>query len=290
MQQQLMQEMLSNFESESPPEEAGEIMAWISVHEDVDGPKLRKLAKRIGTDKATALGILVFLWFWGLRNADETGLILDADREDIENDLMSVTNLDICFVVDKLFDGGWLEEKDGKIYIHDWDHWQEQWYKMLRAREYNTKKKREARAAIKQAEKDAAEREDAEPTDPPPDEVLDLPPTPPSRPKAPEEPKYTVEFEQFWEVYPRKVDKGMAYKKYQARRKDGFSDEQLIAAAANYAAQCRKLKTEKQYIKHPKTFLSDTLPFMDFLSKQSIMVSATVTSENPYAEWGERNG
>ena len=49
--QQLMQEMLSNFEGESPPEEAGEIMAWISVHEDVDGPKLRKLAKRLGTDR-----------------------------------------------------------------------------------------------------------------------------------------------------------------------------------------------------------------------------------------------
>lgn len=288
MQRKLTQEMLSNFEGESPPEEAGEIMAWISVHEDVDGPKLRKLAKRLGADKATALGILVFLWFWGLRNADETGRILDADREDIESDLMSVTNLDICYVVDKLFDGSWLEERDGEIYIHDWDHWQEQWYKMLRAREYNTKKKREARAAIKQAEKDASEREGEELDDQIPDETHDIPPKPPSPPTVPEEPKYTVEFEQFWKVYPRKVDKGMAYKKYQARRKDGFSDEQLIAAAANYAAQCRKQKTEKQFIKHPKTFLSDTMPFMDFLPKQTIMVSAKVTSENPYEEWGER--
>ena len=289
MQQRLMQQMLSNYEGESPPDEAGEIMAWISVHEDVDGPKLRKLAKGLGTDKATALGILVFLWFWGLRNADETGLILDADREDIESDLMSVTHLNICFVVDKLFEGGWLEERDGKIYIHDWDHWQEQWYKMLRAREYNTKKKREARAAIKQAEMGAGEPNDSEVGDPP-DEEGGLPPGPPP-PKVPEEPKYTVEFEQFWKIYPRKIDKGMAYKKYQARRKDGFSDEQLIAAATNYAAQCRKQKTEKQYIKHPKTFLSDTMPFLDFLPKQqSIMVSATVTNENPYAEWGERNG
>lgn len=290
MLQKLMQEMLSNFEGESPPEEAGEIMAWISVHEDVDGPKLRKLAKRLGTDKATALGILVFLWFWGLRNADETGLILDADREDIESDLMSVTKLNICFVVDKLFEGGWLEERDGKIYIHDWDHWQEQWYKLLRAREYNTNKKREARAAIKQAEKNAAKREDAEQGDSSPDDTPEDPPEPPSPPKVPEEPKYSVEFEQFWKVYPRKVDKGMAYKKYQTRRKDGFSDEQLIAAAANYAAQCKKLKTEKQYIKHPKTFLSDTMPFMDFLPKQSIVVTATVANENPYAEWGERDG
>lgn len=289
MQQRLMQQMLSNFEGDDPSVEAGENMAWISVHEDVDGPKLRKLAKRLGTDKATALGILVFLWFWGLRNADETGRILDADREDIEMDLMSVTNLNICYVVDKLFDGGWLEERDGDIYIHDWDHWQEQWYKMLRTREYNTKKKREARAAIKQAGQEAVEQGDPAPETPPPDEPPKTPPDPP-QPKVPEEQKYTVEFEQFWKVYPRKVDKGMAYKKYQARRKDGFSDDQLIAAATNYAARCKSERTETKFIKHPKTFLSDSMPFMDFLPKQTVMVSARVTNGNPYEEWGDGHG
>lgn len=38
---------------------------------------------------------------------------------------------------------------------------------------------------------------------------------------------YTTDFEELWEVYPRKVDKGQAYKKYKARLEDGFSHEQL---------------------------------------------------------------
>lgn len=59
-------------------------MAWISVHESVDGPKLRNLYKQLGCSKFEALGILNFLWIWGLTNAEKDGLILYADKEDIE--------------------------------------------------------------------------------------------------------------------------------------------------------------------------------------------------------------
>ena len=38
---------------------------------------------------------------------------------------------------------------------------------------------------------------------------------------------YTTDFEELWEAYPRKVDKGQAYKKYKARLEDGFSHEQF---------------------------------------------------------------
>lgn len=81
----------------------------------------------------------------------------------------------------------------------------------------------------------------------------------------------------------------MAYKKYLARRKDGYSDAELMIAAKNYAAQCKKFRTEKQYIKHPKTFLSDALPFLEFIPKNPVTVAVTVQSDNPYAEWGEQN-
>lgn len=39
---------------------------------------------------------------------------------------------------------------------------------------------------------------------------------------------YTTDFEELWEAYPRKVDKGQAYKKYKARLEDGFSHEQFL--------------------------------------------------------------
>ena len=56
-------------------------MAWVSVHQEVDGAKLRRLYKTIGCSKFEALGILNFLWFWGMKNADENGLVADADLD-----------------------------------------------------------------------------------------------------------------------------------------------------------------------------------------------------------------
>lgn len=55
-------------------------MAWISVHESIDGPKLRNLYKQLGCSKFEATGILNFLWFWGLTNAERDGLILYAEK------------------------------------------------------------------------------------------------------------------------------------------------------------------------------------------------------------------
>lgn len=78
---------------------------------------------------------------------------------------------------------------------------------------------------------------------------------------------YSATFEDFWKAYPRKADKAQAYKKYNARIKDGFSPEELLKAAENYAAQCRRERTEEKYIKHGKTFLGESTPFLDFLPK-----------------------
>lgn len=67
-----------------------ESMAWISVHESLNGSKLRRLFKALGCSKFEATGILVFLWFWGLNNADSTGRIQYADVEDIRRELIIV--------------------------------------------------------------------------------------------------------------------------------------------------------------------------------------------------------
>ncbi len=80
--------------------------------------------------------------------------------------------------------------------------------------------------------------------------------------------QYETHFEVFWSAYPRKDDKGQAYKKYQARLNDGFSEEELLQAAKAYAEQCKRDKTAPRYIKQGKTFLGDATPFRDFLPKQ----------------------
>ena len=101
---------------------------------------------------------------------------------------------------------------------------------------------------------------------------------------------YSTEFECFWEVYPRKSDKGEAYKKYLTRLKDGWSPEQLLTAAKKYRAQIITNKTDQRYIKLCKTFLSDTTPFTDYLTRIERQGTKKDT-ENPYEEWeGSANG
>ena len=76
---------------------------------------------------------------------------------------------------------------------------------------------------------------------------------------------------------------GNAYKKYQARLNDGYSDAELLTAATNYANQCQRDKTETKFIKHPKTFLSDTMPFTDFLDNRTQEPAKTFRKgENPF--------
>ena len=46
------------------------------------------------------------------------------------------------------------------------------------------------------------------------------------------------------------------------------------------------MKTEKQYIKHPKTFLSESLPFLDFIPKKTQPeVVETASGENPFLRY-----
>lgn len=78
--------------------------------------------------------------------------------------------------------------------------------------------------------------------------------------------EYTEDFLEFWNEYPRKVDKGAAFKQWKARLKEGVSPNDLILAARNYAAMCKQLNTEERYIKHAKTFLGVSRSFEEYLT------------------------
>lgn len=95
---------------------------------------------------------------------------------------------------------------------------------------------------------------------------------------------YTTNFEEFWSVYPRKADKAQAYKKYKARLEDGFSHEQMLMAAKNYADQCKRDRTEDKFIKHGKTFLGESTPFLDYLPKNAptAYTDSANDNENPF--------
>ena len=81
---------------------------------------------------------------------------------------------------------------------------------------------------------------------------------------------YSTRFEEFWSAYKKKRDKKRAYDCYNARLKDGFSEEELLTACHNYMNECEKEDREERYIKDAKTFLSINTPFVDYLPKEPV--------------------
>ena len=184
-------------------------LAWISVHDHVVGGKLRELAKDIGCSQKEALGIIVSLWLWGLNNADRTGKLRSCDRNDLAEEVFSKgisAGLNRNSIVDSLIEQKWVDEEGGDLYIHDWDTWQEQWYKFLKTKEYDAARKREERARKKaEAQKQITEQEGTSmyvpsdsptnsstdsPTNSPVDSPMDNPPNKQKKTKKVEKKQY----------------------------------------------------------------------------------------------------
>lgn len=246
-------------------------MAWISVHESVVGAKLRLFAKELNASQNEALGLLITLWLWGIHNADRYGKIVGATKSDVAKVIYSGLSdrLDPVDSVDALIKTNWIDIDEDGLYIHDWNEWQKQWYKALDVRDRERERKREERARKKEA-KPTQKAENVITIDKPSEKATE-------KTNA-----YSTDFEDFWNVYPRKVGKGEAYKKYLARIKDGWSPEQLLQSAKKYRTQIVNERTDEKYIKHAKTFLSENTPFSDYLTKVERQNVAPVDEENPY--------
>ena len=79
---------------------------------------------------------------------------------------------------------------------------------------------------------------------------------------------YTLEFENFWNQYPRKTEKKAAFTKWKATKRKGATADDLITSATNYADWCKREGTEERYIKHAKTFLGPDEHWREYLHKQ----------------------
>lgn len=263
-------------------------MAWISVDQKMVGGKLRKLYKAIGCSQNEAIGILIVLWLWGIDNADADGLIVSADKEDIADVLRPglAPGLNADVVVDSLIDNGWIDVEEEQLYLHDWYEWRSYYNRYVEGKKKQAERTRKCRERKESNDSNVTGNVTSNVTETSPEQPPENPPAEP--PKEPEKKKksagYTTDFEEFWAAYPRKVDKGMAYKKYQTRVKDGFSPEQLLEAAKAYARECVNRKTEQQYIKHAKTFLGDATPFVDYIPKNTVPAEAAPaeTGANPF--------
>jgi hypothetical protein len=66
-----------------------------------------------------------------------------------------------------------------------------------------------------------------------------------------------IDFEQFWQLYPRRVGKGHARVAFEKIVRAGrFTVDELKAGAKRYAAECAAANREPRYIKHPQIWLN----------------------------------
>lgn len=203
------------------------------------------------------------LWMWAISdgNAQRNGYLEGCDKEDIA-EILNVgnnKNIDPDEVVAILIEDNWIECHEDGLYIHDWEEWQASWYDAIERKQRDKERKRRKRAEKREQELE-------------------------------KEKGYSSTFEDFWSVYPRKIGKGDAYKKYNARIKDGWSPDELKEAAQNYAEQCEIEHTEKQYIKYGKSFLSDSTPFTDYLGSSKVLAEEKAGTKQQQIKSQKENG
>ena len=76
---------------------------------------------------ARSSGILSYLWLWGIGgNADQDGLLLEADLEDIKSTFKSTISkcLDPQRVAEALVESGWVDKRSDGYYLSDWAEFQ----------------------------------------------------------------------------------------------------------------------------------------------------------------------
>ena len=95
---------------------------------------------------------------------------------------------------------------------------------------------------------------------------------------------YSNEFEQFWMIYPRKVDKKKAYKSFKTALKAN-SLNSILAGTKKYAVQVQK--TESQFIKHPSTFLNNESFIYEEMQQEQFKQRQTEINSVLAGMWGE---
>lgn len=298
-------------------------MAWISIHDKIDGPKLRDLRSKLGCTKGEAMGILQSLWMWGQNNANKDGLILNADEYDIALVLASVIEngrvrkVEAEFIADELVGRGLCDKMNRYLAVSlvreaidmfrpDADRvvqalietrwidrledglylhdWSE-WQKEW----YKYKDRLEKDAERKRKANEIAVKSEGNSTEIPQDNQNDGNVTLGEGQKPKRQRKdYSEEFKKFWEAYPtrRNAAKAEAYECFMARVANGIPEETLIEAAGNYARECRKQRIDEKYILQAKTFLGPHMRFADFLPDKKSEEPASETG-NPFDKYLE---
>lgn len=238
-------------------------MHWIAVHEEVLGSKLRGFRKRVKCSEAEALGILTVLWLWARKNADTTGLLGNADRDDVASAICSYLSdeLNAKNVTDALIKEGWIDEQDNLLYIHDWYEWQQYWYNYLDKKEKDKLRKRLERERQRESQPpEPAPEEEKRPTSDSSSEE--------EKPNKPPKKKYAESVSMREEEYAKLVETyGSAF------------TEKLIEELNNY-----KLANGKQYKEDYRAILNWVVDRVKEKHPELVRKETTSFSGNPFRQ------
>ena len=80
---------------------------------------------------------------------------------------------------------------------------------------------------------------------------------------------YPKDYERLYSLYPySRGNKKAGWRKWAATRRKGVEQDDLIEAAKNYAANCKKEGTEEKWVMHIKTFLGRDEHWKEYLGGQ----------------------
>ena len=261
-------------------------MPWIELHQSL--PRHRKtieLAAILGISRVQVVGHMASLWLWAIDNAPDGRL---AGIKPSVIAFAAEWDGDPAALVGALREAGFIDVgPDGHMALHSWDQYIGRLIDKRRANAERMREARERARAVHVRDTDVARADDetrtCEATVPnqtvpnqtvPNSEAADA--SPPQgtaervprlkAPKGTPTSEYSADFQQFWTDYPRKVGKAAAFAEWKRRIKGEVSATDLVAAARNYAADCRRKETEEQYIAHPSTFLGPRRKYEDYVT------------------------
>ena len=232
-------------------------MAWVAVHEQIDGATLRQLRKEIGCSKLEALGILVHLWLWGLDNADRSGVLKSADADDVAEIFAFGLSKGIApaKVVRALIDTGWIDLCEDQMVIHDWEDWQDQWYKALDRREKDKARKHGNSTEIPRKFRGKSAEIPVQPSPSPSPSPSSSPLPSPSKDGENKAAPIGADgaFDQFWREYPKKVGKQAAIKAFKRVK---VPVDTLLTAIDRQKRGDQWSRDNGRYIPNPATWLN----------------------------------
>jgi len=84
--------------------------------------------------------------------------------------------------------------------------------------------------------------------------------------KVPSVINYSDDFQKFWDAYPKKKKKAMAYMRWNESIKKWVAPDYLIRKASDYAVECRLQHVEDRYIMYPEGWLNQARYDDDFFT------------------------